>query len=593
MIRPPFAGTMPHNPPPMRRALAALLALATLLPATAFASFRDVPASSPHATAVKVLEQLEVVGGFGDGSFRPAARVTRAEYLKMLYRSASRSTEQNLVDDTSTPPFTDVPEDAWYAPYVRSAYQRGIAHGVSDTLFAPDRGVTLYEAARMLVALEFQGIGLIETLAPAGDEDLARANLDAWVRDRNLVRAGLSGDAPLTRGDVADLLYRWMVVKKTGSSGYDRALDAKLRVVPVAVPDEQVGELESFKEALDLIESNYIDGRNFPSSGAIESGIHGVVDGLGDPFSAYYTGQDTEDFLNQLSATDVGIGVFLTIDEQDSLLIVRVIPDSPADKAGIVAGDRITAIDGVVVEDDPLAAYAYLSGLQTEGQLVSLSLRRAHGGPDQVRLALAKVVQPTVEGGLLPDGIFAARIWEFSPSTGNEFGTLLQKADPQKVRGVLLDLRGNPGGLVSAAWDVGTLFLPEGSALAIMQNPRSESVLTVDVTGPLYKLPVVILVDGGSASAAEIVAAALRDNDKAVLAGEQTYGKGTVQALLPVGARGVLRITVAKWLTPTGVSVHGVGLKPNLESPAPADLLPDGPDPQRDAGLELLRKLLN
>lgn len=571
----------------MRRTSLALLVLAMLAPSVASASFRDVPSNSVYATPLRVLEQLGVVSGFGDGTFRPGNAVTRAEYLKMLYRALNRSTELNFVDSDMPLPFTDVPQDSWYRPYVHSAFNRGIVRGTDEDSFSPNRTVTQYEATKMLVATEFSGMDLAETLFPEDDSALAHKNAAEWLRAKNLTRTA-NLDAPMPRGDVAELLYRWVVVKKTSSASYDASLDAKLSIVPIAVPTDKKDQIEAIKEALDLLETNYLYSEDLYENDALEAAVRGIVDALGDPHSSYYTGSETTTFLDRLSSTDVGIGVFIA-PEEEALAVVQVLANSPAAKAGIVEGDRIMAIDGVVVADDPLAAYGYLSGLSTPGTLVSLDLRRTNGTRETVRVALAVITQPTVEMVAVDsDGILAMRIWEFSDSTGGEFETLLGEADLDMVRGILLDMRGNPGGFISSAWDVGVQFLPEGAALAIIENPRSESVLTTDVRGPLVGIPVVVLVDSGSASAAEIVAAALRDNVGAQLVGELTYGKGTVQALLPVGAKGLLRVTIAKWLTPKGANVHEVGLKPNLEIEAPED--PRVSDPPRDAALELLRK---
>lgn len=575
----------------MRRlALSLVLAASTLAPSLAQASFRDVPAGAPHARAIGVLEQLGVVSGMSDGSFRPAGGVTRAEYLKILFGSINRSTEANqFVDDPdATLPFTDVPASSWMEPFVRSAYFRDVVHGTSPTTFSPSRGVTLYEATRMLVKLEYASSASVASALVPDDEAEAKQRLGTWLSTGNLADPARF-DRALTRGEVCELLYRWMVLKKTDATRYDPSLDAQLTIVSLAVPTKDVGATRNLKEALDIIESNYLRSGEL-HDGAMEGAISGIVDGLGDPHSAYYGEVDAEQFLNQVTGTDVGIGVFLSV-ERDALVIVRVLPGSPADRAGLKAGDRIVGVDGKVVADDPLAAFSYLANLSTIGQLVTLDVQHLSGGRDQLRVALAAVTQPSVEFSDLGQGLLGIRIWEFGPSTGEEFARVLAQMNPSLVKGILLDLRGNPGGLISTVVDVSAHFLPAGSAVAIISNPKGESVLTVDAKGALNGIPLVVLVDGGSASAAEILAATVRDNDRAALVGERTYGKGTVQSIIPVGSKSLLRLTVAKWLTSTGASVDGVGLTPNTVVEIPFDLQPGARDPQWEAAMDLLENL--
>lgn len=575
----------------MRRAVASFTLAASLLsPSIASASFRDVPAAAPHAHAISVLEQMGVVSGHADGTFRPASGVTRAEYLKMLFGSVNRSTSPNeFFDDTeSSLPFTDVPAGSWMEPYIRIAYSRQVVKGTAETTFSPNRGVTLYEATRMLVLLEFSSSASISTHLVPDDEAEAKTRLSAWLSAGNLADP-TRFDRALSRGEVAELLFRWMVLKKTDATRYDVSLNSQITIVPFAVSTKDTEAMKQLRETLDLIESNYLNPGEL-HSGAMESAIMGLVDGLGDPHSSFYGELDASQFLNMVAGTEVGIGVFLSV-ERDAFLIVRVLAGSPADAAGLKAGDRIVGIDGRVVSDDPLATYAYFANLNTAGQLVSLDVLRASGGRDQLRIALAVVTQPSVEFSDLGQGLLGIRIWEFGPTSGVEFERALLQTDIASVKGILLELRGNPGGLISTVADVTKHFLPSGAAIAIIESPKGETSLTADTQGRLYDIPLVVLVDGGSASAAEILAASVRENDKAALVGEQTYGKGTVQSLIPVGGKSLLRLTVAKWLTPTGKSVNNVGLTPNSIIESGWDQGPNSKDLQWEAAMDLLENL--
>ncbi len=573
--------------------IALSVAAATLLPlAQAQAAFRDVPASASYAHAVALLEQLGVVSGMGDGTFRPGAPVTRAEYLKMLFGALNRTATANaLEDDGSTLlPFTDVPAESWMAPYVRAAYIRGVARGTTETTFSPSRTVTLYEATRMLLALEFQQATLGDTLLPV-NEETAKANITSWLTRQNIVSGALALDRPLSRGAVCEMLFRWIVVKKTDAAQYDPSLDSQLTVVQFAVPASGVEGARALREILDVIEANYLHADDVHALDVLDEAPRGVVDALGDPHSSYYTGQDSQDFLNAVGGVNVGIGVFLSL-EPDALVIMRILPGSPAEKAGLAVGDRITAIDGYVVNDDPLAAFAYLANLNTVGQLISIDVQRVSGGKDQLRLALAEVTQPAIELKMIEQGLLGIRIWEFTPGANDELVEAMKSVDRAQVKGVLIDLRNNPGGLIDTAVELASHFLQAGRAVAIVENPQAERVLTVARDGDMIGMPIVILVDGGSASASEILAATLRENAKATLVGEQTYGKGTVQALIPIGTQSLLRLTVARWLTPTGASVTGVGLKPNLDVPMSIDDAMQGNDVQYAAALDLLRRLI-
>jgi carboxyl-terminal processing protease len=337
-------------------------------------------------------------------------------------------------------------------------------------------------------------------------------------------------------------------------------------------------------ETLTQLERDYYRPDKLNADKLAAGAAKGMVDAVGDPYTTLSSPQQSDLTAAQLRGSFDGIGVEL--DRRDGQLkVVSPIAGSPAERAGVRSGDAIVVVDG---QDITALSMDVISGRirGPRGTSVLLGLVR-----DGARLDVA-VVRDTiriesVRGRLLSGDTSLAylRISTFSEPTSQQLRELLAPLMAQGSRGVVLDLRGNPGGYLTSAVDVASVFIKDGVVLYQERGGADPTRRTFRTTGSSQApdLPIVVLVDRGSASAAEIVAAALRDNKRAVLIGEKTFGKGTVQELHKLSDDSQLRVTVAQWLTPSGQAVQGEGLAPDLEVAAV-----DGVDAPLDAAVQYL-----
>ncbi len=297
----------------------------------------------------------------------------------------------------------------------------------------------------------------------------------------------------------------------------------------------------------------------------VEGALNGMLGSL-DPHSAYMNAQAYKDMQADTSGEFGGLGLEVQPDN-GNLRVVAPIDDTPAVKAGIRANDLITAIDGKPLSDfQPQDAVDALRG--TPGTQVKIAIQRDGEAPFDLTITRALIRTKSVKTALLRQKIAYLRIASFGAHTGREvengFYDLKQQAH-DKLTGVVLDLRSDPGGLLDQAVAVGGAFLGEGEIVSTRGRKPSDqenySSHRSDITGGL---PIVALIDGGTASAAEIVAGALQDKHRATLLGTRSFGKGSVQSIVPVGDDGALRLTTALYFTPAGRSIQDKGIEPDL-----------------------------
>jgi carboxyl-terminal processing protease len=334
----------------------------------------------------------------------------------------------------------------------------------------------------------------------------------------------------------------------------------------------------------------------------IQGAIRGMFDAIGDPFSKYLSPDDFRNSLEGIAGQFEGIGATIgpvdatgstaaceTLGADCRLAIVEPIPGSPAEQAGLLPGDVITAVDGSSLDGLTVnAARDLIRG--PRDTTVRLTVLRGDGSPFEVPIVRAVIVQPEVSTRDLADGTVGyIKLSGFSDNATQQFDAALAAAVEGGKRELILDLRGNPGGYITAARDVASQFLADGTVFWQEDAAGTLTETTVipegAATDPSIRL--VVLVDGGTASASEIVAGALQDQGRAALVGTQTYGKGTIQQWTQLeGDSGGFRLTVAKWLTPHKTWINGVGLTPDIVVEA-APSRP-GDDPVLERALEVL-----
>lgn len=331
-------------------------------------------------------------------------------------------------------------------------------------------------------------------------------------------------------------------------------------------------ESAQLSEVMDRVQREYVDDVEHPE--LIDDALRGLVGGL-DPYSSYLDAEEYADLRVSTAGTYAGIGIEVSTADR-ALRVVRPFRDSPAAAAGIRSGDMIAAIDGAPVGADLDGAMARMRG--PRGSQVKLAVMRAGSAlPLEFTVERAQVDVHSVTMVALPGGYLYARITTFSDTTAEDFATgvaRLRRDLGSKPRGVLIDLRNNPGGVLEAAVEVADQLLESGVIVtADGRTPAARFSMTATPGDILPGVPVVLLVNGGTASAAEILAGALQDHHRATLLGRRTFGKGSVQTVMPLAGGRAIKLTTSRYYTPSGRSIQGKGIDPD-QSFEDVDALP-------------------
>jgi carboxyl-terminal processing protease len=321
----------------------------------------------------------------------------------------------------------------------------------------------------------------------------------------------------------------------------------------------------------------------------LQAAIRGMVSSL-DPYSAYLDGEEYDEVKISSSGQYSGVGIEVSMEDEE-VVVVAPFEGSPAAAAGIRSGDVIASIDGIPVNTTTLAdTIGRMRG--QEGTSVKIGiLREGSAEPLQFTLKRSRVELRSVKTELLEPGMGYLRISQFSETTGDDVDTALKdlrKHNGSALKGLVLDLRNNPGGVLEAAVAVSDTFLDAG-VIVTAKGRTPESKFEMDATpgDALNGAPIVILVNGGSASAAEIVAGALKDNHRATLMGRTTFGKGSVQTVVPLAGNRAIKLTTSLYYTPSGISINHRGIAPDIElerdpKPPSVPVPADAPLLQRD-----------
>jgi carboxyl-terminal processing protease len=339
---------------------------------------------------------------------------------------------------------------------------------------------------------------------------------------------------------------------------------------PLTVRELPASESRRIAEIIAQVQREYVD--EVTPDRLLEQAMRGMVGGL-DPYSAYLDRREYEELRRGAAGSYPGIGIEVSA-EDDGIKVVRSLADSPAARAGIRGGDVILQIDNEPVGDNVSAALEQMRG--PPGSLVRLTLRRAESAElVSVALERAKVEVHSVSGEMLESGFAYVRIASFSETTRKDFDKVVSELSTTgRLRGVVLDVRHNPGGVLEAAVEVADALLDSGNIVSATGR-TAEANFRMDASrGQLLEgVPLVLLINGASASAAEILAGALKDNGRARLVGRRTYGKGVVQSVLPLADGRALKLTTSRYVTPAGVSIDETGIEPDVLLPG-ADVTP-------------------
>jgi carboxyl-terminal processing protease len=289
-------------------------------------------------------------------------------------------------------------------------------------------------------------------------------------------------------------------------------------------------------------------------------------------------------------------GVGMEVGMRDNVItVIAPLEGTPAAKAGILPEDKIIAINGKSTQDMTIdEAVEMIRG--PVGTVVKLTVLRGNDADTiDVSITRGTVEIPTIDSTLHDDGVFVIALYSFSENSPELFKEAITKFANSGSNDLVLDLRGNPGGYLGAAVDIASYFLPQGSVVVMEDQGQGEKIIHRSLgydllADQLDKLHMTILVNGGSASAAEILAGALKEHEVAELVGTQTFGKGSVQELVPITSDTSLKVTVARWLTPDGVSISGGGLTPTVVVPITAGDISAGRDPQMTKAVQIVKE---
>jgi len=346
-----------------------------------------------------------------------------------------------------------------------------------------------------------------------------------------------------------------------------------------------------FWTAWDLLHSKYVDKSKLDTQNLVFGAIDGMVKAVGDPYTVFFRPKESKEFNEQISGSFSGIGIEIGL-RDDVLTVIAPIKNTPAARAGLLAGDKILKIDDKKTEGMKLdEAVSLIRG--PKGTSVKLTiLREKEKETKEVTIVRDIIKIPAVEWKLLGEDVAYIEIFTFNKNVDSEFEKAAREITESKAKRIILDLRNNPGGLLDSAINIAGYFLDADKVVAIERfgDGREEQFKT-QPNGRLKNYPVVVLINKGSASASEILAGALKDNRGVLIIGETSFGKGSVQEMAELPQKTSLKITVAKWLTPSGKSIDENGIKPDIEVKMTEDDIKGGKDPQLDKALEIIKNL--
>ena len=348
-------------------------------------------------------------------------------------------------------------------------------------------------------------------------------------------------------------------------------------------------QLRLFTEVLSIVQNQYVD--EVPPKDLIYNAIKGTLRGL-DPHSSFLDPESYREMQVETSGSFGGLGIEITL-KDDILTVVAPIDGTPAYRAGLHTGDRIVKIDGLSTKDMQLAdAVKRMRG--KPGTKVTISIvREGWTEPKDFDIVREQIRVQSVRAVELGDGIEYLKLRQFQEQSPHDLEAQLEKFSKGGMKALILDLRNNPGGLLTAAVEVSEKFIDDGKLVVYTEGRvRNQNMrFSAHPKKGYAQMPMVVLVNGGSASASEIVAGALQDWGRATIVGTQTFGKGSVQTIIPLSDGSGLRLTTAKYFTPKGRSIHGKGITPDVVIDVPKETTPpkERPLPSADP-LEDLKK---
>lgn len=394
----------------------------------------------------------------------------------------------------------------------------------------------------------------------------------------------------LTLIGLAIFIFGYVLGQKTQFLG--QGTFPKIQIANRDSPKVTQVDFALFWNVWDRISEQYLEKGAVDPQKLLYGAISGMVQALGDPYSAFLTPEQNREVRQELSGFYEGVGIQLGA-KDSRIVVIAPLSGTPAEKKGVLAGDVILKIDdrdttGVALPE----AVSLIRG--KAGTSVSLTLQRESKDPFKLVLERARIELKSVELSFLdtPKGKVAIlKLSRFSSETPEEWDRAVSEIVAKEAKGLVLDVRNNPGGFLSGSVYIGSEFL-KGRIVGQVGRDGQKRYFEADRKGKLLDMPLTVIINRGSASAAEIVAGAISERGRAKLVGEQSFGKGTVQDAQELEGGAGLHLTVAKWLLPSGKDINGSGLKPDIEVKRTEDDITSGRDPQKDKGVERVTSII-
>jgi carboxyl-terminal processing protease len=321
----------------------------------------------------------------------------------------------------------------------------------------------------------------------------------------------------------------------------------------------------------EYVKQNYL--RDVDTKKMIDGQLKGILQSLEDPYSNYMTQDEFASFLQQTSGTYAGIGVVVTPGEDNIITVVSPIEGTPGEKAGIKSGDKILKVDGIEFPADKMDEAVKVMKGEANTKVVLTLLREDKEGKDKIfNLELTREIirLVTVKSNIIDDDIGYINITSFDDLTYKDFKTELDKLGRKNIKGLIIDLRNNPGGLLDRCVQIADELLGEG---VVVYTQTKDGKRTYEKSGKsMVDYPLVLLVNGGSASASEILAGAIKDHNRGTIIGTTTFGKGVVQRIKDLDDGSGLKLTISEYFTPNGVNIHGIGIEPDIVVELPEEV---------------------
>ncbi|HLP86345.1 MAG TPA: S41 family peptidase [Candidatus Paceibacterota bacterium] len=354
---------------------------------------------------------------------------------------------------------------------------------------------------------------------------------------------------------------------------------------------ETTADFSSFWKVWNILNDKSIYAKDVNDQERVWGAISGLASSLGDPYTVFFPPKENKSFKEEILGSFEGIGAEIGI-KDETITVIAPLKDTPAWKAGLKSGDKIIKINDTVTNDMTVEEAVDLIHGPAGTNVTLTILRSGEKTTREIVIKRDKIQTPTIDTELRDDGIFVIKFYSFSENSALLFRDALVKFIDSKSSKLILDLRGNPGGYLDSAINIGSWFINEGDVILSEDRGDGSKPKIYRSHGPRLftdKLAFVVLVDGGSASASEILAGALREHGIATLVGEKTFGKGSVQELVKITDDTSLKVTVANWLTPKGISISKKGIEPDVKVSITNKDYDEKRDPQMDKAVEILK----